>query len=500
MNTGRKDGMSYNFVTFIDFVFCLLYDESECNAIKFRRRAARGLPFIGGAFLESLKKFLRSAPFAVLQLLLACMFVFTGQEVAGTMIFSGVIAATLAVTGDVMTGLPGLMLTVCFAIRCKHAFGKFLHHWYLAVPTFVFFAIYLIAHRHPLSKGRYFLGLLPVSVAVTLGGLGIITPSEYFSATPIFYTILLGFGMLFLYLFLHGALTARPKEDHEALLTRAMLCTIFFLCICLVQEYCYRRNELQGGFEILPFQWRNNASTLLMLAMPFPFYLACRRYGWFYVGLLVYLAILFTGSRGGMIFGAGELLLCIVVSAVIDRRHRLPTLITLVVILLLVFLIRRYLLETFRYTLERLLDPHENAARLQLLPRGLADFKANPLFGRGLGYLGNRDVHRNAKYTLCWYHCSPVQVLGSFGLVGAAAYGWMLLVRLRVLAKHLTLFNLTLFLSYLGLELMSFVNPGIFAPFPYLFLVTLYFALMEARTTDADRAGFLAVLKKEETA
>ena len=449
--------------------------------------------------MESLKKFLRSAPFAALQLLLACVFVFTGQEVAGTMIFSGVIAATLAVTGDVMTGLPGLMLTVCFAIRCKHAFGAFLHRWYLAVPTFVLFAVYLIVHRHPLSKGRYFEGLLPVSLAVTLGGLGIITSAEYFSPTAVFYTILLGFGMLLIYLFLHGALSARPREDHEALLTRAMLCTIIFLCICLAQEYFYRRGELRAGFEILPFQWRNNASTLLMLAMPFPFYRAFRRYGWFFVGLLVYPAILFTGSRGGMIFGAAELLLCIVVSAVIDRKHRLPTLLTLAVLLLLVFLIRRYLLETFRYTLERLLDPSENTIRLQLIPRGLADFKSNPVFGRGLGYMGNSDVHNNAEYTLCWYHCSPVQVLGSFGLVGAAAYGWMLLVRLRLIAKRLTAFNLTMFLSYLGLELMSFVNPGIFAPFPYLFLVTLFFALMEARTTEADRIAFKSMLKERTT-
>lgn len=440
---------------------------------------------------------MRSVPFLLLEFLLACVVVCTGQEVIGTLLFSGLIAATLVVTGDPAAALPGLMLTVCFAIRCKHAFGAFLHHWYLAVPTFVLFAVYLFTHRHPLSKGGYFEGLLPVALAVTAGGLGIIRPGEYFTPTAIFYTLLLGFGMLFLYLFLHGALAARPREDQVDAVTRAMLMTILFLCVCLAQEYLRRRGELRGGFDILPFQWRNNASTLLMLAMPFPFYRAAKRYGWFFVGLLCYAAILFSGSRGGMIFGAAELLLCIVVFAVLDRRHRLPTLLALAIGLLLVFLIRRYLLETFRYTIERLLDPHENAIRLQLIPRGLADFKANPLFGRGLGYMGNRDVHKSAEFTLCWYHCAPVQVLGSFGLCGVAAYGWMLWVRLRTLAKHLSFFNVTLFLSYIGLELMSFVNPGIFAPFPYLFLVTFFFALMETRTTDADRAALKAMLRKE---
>ena len=41
------------------------------------------------------------------------------------------------------------------------------------------------------------------------------------------------------------------------------------------------------------------------------------------------------------------------------------------------------------------------------------------------------------------------------------------------------MFNMTVFLSYISLELMSLVNPGIFSPIPYLLIVTMFFAIVE---------------------
>jgi hypothetical protein len=54
-----------------------------------------------------------------------------------------------------------------------------------------------------------------------------------------------------------------------------------------------------------------------------------------------------------------------------------------------------------------------------------------------------------------------------------------------------------MFISYIGLELMSLVNPGIFAPFPYLFLITLYFVMMERCNNDADKNVLSKIMKGE---
>ena len=104
-----------------------------------------------------------------------------------------------------------------------------------------------------------------------------------------------------------------------------------------------------------------------------------------YIGILDYILILFTGSRGGMLFGIVELIICIVVMFILDKRHR-PAIAAIVgVSLVVTCLTYRTWFDTLSYTLLRLIDPDENSIRIQLIGRGIEDFKANPLFGRGIG-------------------------------------------------------------------------------------------------------------------
>ena len=447
-------------------------------------------------YLPKIRKFLTSDWFTLILLLGAAVVVFTGTEVIGTLIFALVIGASLALTDDFLPALQALMLTICFAIRCKHSFDDFIQHWYLAPPIAILVLSHFFLYRiKPSKKGSVFWGIFASSAAVTLGGLGIITAKEYFSSTSIFYVLLLGFAMLLVYSYFTEAL--KPREDYEfsERFSKMMVSIIFMLCICLFEEYFSRRAELAGGFDILPFQWRNNGSTMLMLAMPFAFYLSAKKFGYFYVGILSYVAMLFSGSRGGMLFGLVELIICIAVMFIIDKRHRLAIGITVGIIGIGMLIVSRQLIDMLSYTLSRLVDMDENSIRIGLIGRGIEDFKANPLFGRGLGYMGNNDVHNNAEFTLCWYHCSPIQIIGSFGIVGILAYGFLIYQRIRTLAKNLTFFNVAVFLSYIGVELMSLVNPGVFVPFPYLFMITIYFVIIEKCNSENDKTA-LPLIKK----
>ena len=93
--------------------------------------------------------------------------------------------------------------------------------------------------------------------------------------------------------------------------------------------------------------------------------------------------------------------------------------------------------------------------------------------------MGNTDVHDPAKFALCWYHSAPFQVIGSFGIAGILAFSYQLYNRMRVLFERITLFNLTLFVAYAGLFMMSLVNPGEFSPIPYGMIATLFFVLCD---------------------
>lgn len=445
--------------------------------------------------MDKIKKFLASDLYTAILFIGACIVVFAGKEVFGTILFALIIALTMAMTDDLIPALQGVLFTVCFAIRCKHSFDEFIKYWYFAIPIAILFFTHFFRFRTKLSKGSCFWAIFAASAATTLGGAGIISAKEYFSPTSIFYVIMLGFGMLLIYCYLCSALKQREEYEFSDRFSKMMASIIPMLSVCLFQEYFSRREEFLEVLGIIPFQWRNNASTLLMLAMPFAFYLSAKFYGWFFAGILSYAAILFSGSRGGMIFGLAELILCIAIMIFIDKKHRKYSVITICICIAGVFLLKETLLDVIDYTIERLFDPGENSIRLGLIPRGIEDFLSNPLFGRGLGYMGNRDIHESAEYTLCWYHCSPIQVIGSFGIAGAAAYGFLVFKRIRLFIKNLTFFNIMVFASYIGIEMMSLVNPGVFAPFPYLFLVTAFFVIIENCNSEKDKSALSKIRK-----
>lgn len=428
---------------------------------------------------EKLEKFNSSGCYSILLFAAACVFMIIDREVIGVYALAALVSFTLIVSDDLLPGLEGLLVICCFAIRCKNSGPEFFALWPLGIPTAVFFISRFIVYRPKLRRLSFLPGMAAVSAAILLGGAGIIYWKSYFSPTSLFYMFSLGAGMMLLVSYIATYLNPERGYDFARRFSMIHITPIFTLCFALFQEYASRFDEFSQNFSVIPFQWRNNAATILMMCMPFAFYLAAGKYSRTFIGLLDYIAILFTGSRGGLIFGTAEIIICLTLMLIIDRKHRKYNLITIGVCALAVILASRILMEIISYTIQRMLDPDENSIRIRLMERGIEDFKANPLFGRGIGYMGNRDIHHSAKHTLCWYHCSVIQVIASMGITGVAAYTFLNIQRIRCFIKNISFFSLILFTAFIGLEMMSLVNPGVFAPFPYLMFATIYFAAME---------------------
>ena len=108
------------------------------------------------------------------------------------------------------------------------------------------------------------------------------------------------------------------------------------------------------------------------------------------------------------------------------------------------------------------------------------NFKTYPIFGTGMGYRGLRSVYLNKKGMFGCYHCLPVQVVGSLGLVGVAAYLYMFKERISSLQKCKNApFASAVFFSYFGLLWISMVEPGIFCPVVYGLQLAVYFIAAE---------------------
>ena len=108
--------------------------------------------------------------------------------------------------------------------------------------------------------------------------------------------------------------------------------------------------------------------------------------------------------------------------------------------------------------------------------------------------MANRDIFKNKPGALCWYHCEPIQIAGSFGTVGIIAFVYQFIKRNVLIWKKATLFNMTIFLSYISLELMSLVNPGILCPVPYLLLITIFMIVVE-KCDDGEAQEKIPILK-----
>jgi len=224
--------------------------------------------------------------------------------------------------------------------------------------------------------------------------------------------------------------------------------------------------------------------------MPFPFYLSFKKthhsstFHRYWMGVLIYVALLLIQSRGGMLFGTIEFVICVVTIIFVDKQSRRKNLIAMfaMIVIGVVFLLSAS--DLIAVYMDKL-NVDSNEVRWKLYKDAWENFKQHPIFGVGLCYSGNQaETWVPRTGAINWYQNSVLQVLASFGIVGALAYGFQFVCRMKVLLRCHTKFNYTVLLSYLGLGLMSLVNPGLFSPIPYLLILTMMFVVVEKKNEE----------------
>lgn len=452
--------------------------------------------------------------FGFILLLAAVLTVFLDAEVQGGLFFIAVICLELLLCRDTSVTLLPFLLCCVFLCNCYNSFNVFIVYLPLAFPAVICLISHFMVYRRAFSVGKSFPSLCAVAAAVTLGGLGTISFSDYFAPTAVFYTLGLGFGMTFIYLLLRSRFA--PPDETEASQdglfilgkhisfgqpTKDKLCFRLafdmylmglFTAACVADVYFKSLDSLIAVPGLVDFQASNNFSTFLMFALPFPFYFTMntmkKRCGdtaflpsdlHLIPAAVMYLAIVLTNSRGGLVFGTVEVLVCFVFTVYIrGGKRRIFYYASAFFALLCTIFGGKLLLDYYRENINSgIMNATE--ARGGLILRALEDFKRNIIFGSGLGYKGNSDLYNPVKGAMNWYHVYPAQIVGSFGLCGIAAFGYMILTRLRLFLSRPNIWKLTLGLSYIGIFLMSLVNPGEFCPIPYEMLTVLLFIYLE---------------------
>lgn len=437
--------------------------------------------------LERVRELMITGRYMMLLFAVAAVFAVFELNVLGVLVFACIVGITLVVCDDLLATFMPFMLVCLIASKCYNSYSIFIQYVPLGIILIVCLILHFVLYWKKLSfKGSLTGAMLFVSVAVTLGGIGFISKEEYFSGVSLFYICALGFGMVLLYGIFYTHLTVRKSYSLIEKVTLIMVISGCFASLVTIAFYMININEVLETRTLLYMQWRNNYSTFLMLCIPFAFLRGNKQPYSIVLGFVFYFCILLTGSRGGMVFGAVEMLMCCALFILYDRRRRLTYITICVCIVFALLIFSSQFISFFGSTIDRLLSAingvligEQQEVRYYQYMRGIGDFLEHPIFGTGIGYMGNRDVYAGADFSIAWYHCSPIQIAASFGIVGIAAYSYQFIRRIILLWKKPTMFNMTVFLSYVSLELMSLVNPGIFSPIPYLLIVTMFFAIVE---------------------
>ena len=445
-------------------------------------------------WLLSLRRFWLSPIFFALLLVACCTFTALSREVAGAMTLLWLILIILVTSDDAFAAtVPFLLLTVLVS-ACYDGYALFIPYTPMIVPALAALLFHFIYYRAPYRIGYSFAPLIAVSVAVTLGGVGCLTLKQYFTPAALYYVAGLGFGMVGVYLLLKSALGKKRDYDVKKLLLTGLylvgLYATFFTLLFYAERLVWMQDDLEifGHLRLISIDNRNVYATFLLLALPAPFYHAARGKGWHLIpALLFFAALMLTGSRGGMLMGLALFGLCFLYLLRRDKKHRRRNIIILAMLVAGAFLAGGFLIKFYSFRFEGGFIKGDEP-RVRLLGRAVWDFLYHPIFGVGLGYTGNADIYDPKMFAMNWYHMMIPQIVAGMGLVGIFAYAFLFWRRGVLMVRNADPLSRALALSYIGLLLMSQVNPGEFCPLPYELVAVMIFLFLEENEEHAAKA------------
>ena len=411
---------------------------------------------------------------------ISAVFLFTGQALMGMLVLAAFATYMQFTCRDLMAAILPAVLFLLLGTKYYDNLGALLAIWWI-LPPFIASLVYNFLHWPiRLRKSACWKSLLAVSIACAAGGVGIISAKEYFSLYGFMYGFGLGGGML-LASVLYGTNLARPRSyDVCARFSRMLYCVGIFTGLVVVNYYIWHFSESVSGDFILYIHFRNYLTTMLILALPMPFRLLKSSRIHVVSILFIYTALLLTGSRSGLVFGTLILFTAAYFTFMqgkkLGRRSILLIVLSCAAASVLIFVLGQTVLNS------RLVDgtlfPMTDS-RIMFLKQSVLDFLSNPLTGIGIANMRNSKIFLGVGGSMVWYHNYFAQIVGSMGLVGIFAYGWLLRDRFGYLRTlHLSGESM-LALAYLGMLMVSMTNPGEFCPLPNEFLIVLLFDVAE---------------------
>lgn len=394
---------------------------------------------------------------------------------------------------DTFAALCSVMIIVMTVTAYYDNYYALLDYAWAAIPFAAAFLIHIFAYRGKFVRGKFFWSLAAVSVSLIVGGVGVIPADEYFSGVSLYYVIGLGAALLLIYMLICSRLS-RPR-DYDIVGRFAALLYGMALLAALIILLFYVRNwdSIMADFKTPFISYRNFCTTVMLFGMPMCCHFAQKKPQHLLSFAFIYFVMLIGGSRSALFFGTVELLLSVIYVYVRSDAHRRKKYRKIAYFSAIpVMVIGAYLIYTiFVGETGRMADEfiRTTEKRPLLYRQGVIDFLEQPLVGYGIGNMKNAEIYLGVPGSIMFYHNSILQVMGSLGLVGCAAYGYQLFERVRMLWNKRKTDACLLAVPFIGVMMMSQTNPGSFCPLPNALLLVVMFAVAEFENSACSKAN-----------
>lgn len=367
--------------------------------------------------------------------------------------------------------------------------------------------------------GRMFVPQAAVSLALLVGGLGVVSASNYLAELPL--VLALGVGMLLTY-FVFVNSTGRNSVDVPLCFAKA--CVYVGLVVCAELAVLIAQSTLepsQWSQSYWDFGWGNRgmAATFIPFAMVMSLYLSVRTkkhaFAYVLISFVMLLCLALTLSRAATLFGAVAFVCALVAAIVLGNKKQ--TLVCVAGAVAVGILACAIFWQQVSQLVEGLLSRFSQIkiyfAEGKLVIEGTSGrfgedglygkawqfFKQSPLFGIGMG--GHPNVAINDSPDACArFHSTVFEVIASMGIVGIVCYVFYYVMRFReVLAKprRKNPFALFTLFAWIAFEGQGLVDMNTFEPV-FSFFVVFQLVVLQKLDGSCEKTEILQLLPPAE--
>ena len=456
--------------------------------------------------IKKISKFFYSDYYFIALFVVTTLFWGIGQMIPGIAIVVGIstmlfeIAAIVVIQRDVLPIVP----LIFFTMFCLSSPSVPSYMWIVTIPAILvvgaalFHFFYYRIEEFKFGKLFFPMGLF--FIAILLGGIGAKLPAS--KTGTLMGALLIVIGPLFVYLIMlnYGG----KNIEMRRYIAKTMMYFGFTMVVHLISFYVFKPVGLVAieGVPHLGYGISNTIATYFLITFPMCFYLYVttgdkKSYVYLLVGLLQFISIILTTSRGATIFGVVEFFVTAIVTIfVLDKKKRkgylLFTAIVLAVGAVMFVLLYNKVIGFIKYMFS---DGMNDSGRFELYREALACITEYPVFGAGLGYIGKWDKVFNS-IGIYMFHNTILQYLACLGIVGLIAYAYIYFVRLEILFEHWDTYSLYILMIFIGFEGYSLLNTGTIQGYPTAIILAVLYVAHEIETKQKEPRIYGDILKK----